>query len=157
MQADKTQYSSAISVITSDTVNIPDPAMYSGTGENTTFETNMLIDSEANFNISLLGGIVYNTTDGNCANIVSVVSATELLLSENIFTSASKVYNIYQPTKMEGFALYVGSSSTASIRVITVSGQEVLFRNVIQGTILPVNVSRVMKLDTEAQNLIALR
>jgi hypothetical protein len=157
MQADKTQYSSAISVITSDTVNIPDPAMYSGAGTSTSVVSNKLVDSAANFNISLLGGTVYNTTDGTCANIVSVVSSTQLLLSVDIFTSTAKVYNAYQPTKMEGFAVYVGTSASKSLKVITMSGQTVTFVNVIQGTILPVNVSRVLKTGTDATNLIALR
>lgn len=157
MQADKTQYSSAISVITSDTVNIPDPAMYSGAGTSTSVVSNKLVDSAANFDISLLGGTIYNTTDGTCANIVSVVSATQLLLSVDIFLATAKVYNAYQPTKMEGFSVYVGTSSSKSLKVITMSGQTVTFVNVIQGTILPVNVSRVLKTGTDATNLIALR
>ena len=155
MQADKTQYSSAIEIITSDTVNIPDPAMFAGTGVNSEVVENALQIATAKFNITLLGGTVYNRTNGTCANITAVINEKFLMLSEDIFNDSGQVYEVYQPTRNEGFAVYIGEGS--ALNVLTMSGQTVTFSNVVQGTILPVNVVRVFSTGTAAVKLIALR
>lgn len=57
------------------------------------------------------------------------------------------------PTK-EGCVLYVGK--TGHVRVLTVGGDDVVFKNMVQGTFLPVQVLRVFGTDTTAQDIIAL-
>jgi hypothetical protein len=51
-------------------------------------------------------------------------------------------------------ALYVGN--TGNVRVLTWSGDDVIFSNVQNGMILPVSVKRVFAASTTATNIVAL-
>jgi len=56
-----------------------------------------------------------------------------------------------------GCLVYVGTATAGqTVKVKTVSGDEVTFTNVLQGTVLPVFVLRVFATGTNATNLIAL-
>jgi hypothetical protein len=62
------------------------------------------------------------------------------------------------PTR-EGCVLYIGRGDAgiyADVRVLTVGGDDVVFKNMVQGTFLPVQVLRVFETDTTARDIIAL-
>lgn len=54
-------------------------------------------------------------------------------------------------------AIYVGTSSSANIKITTPDGDVVVFDNVIQGGIIPVRASLVWSTGTTASNLVGLR
>jgi hypothetical protein len=57
----------------------------------------------------------------------------------------------------DGCLIYVGTATAGqTIKVLTVSGDEVTFTNPKQGEVLPVFVKRVFATGTNATNLIAL-
>lgn len=51
--------------------------------------------------------------------------------------------------------IYIGTSSSADIAVVTVGGSTVTFSNVIQGSILPVVCKKVLFTGTTATDLVA--
>jgi hypothetical protein len=57
------------------------------------------------------------------------------------------------PTK-EGCVLYIGKGG--DLHVLTVGGDSVIFKNVQQGTFLPVQILRVFEADTDASDILAL-
>lgn len=147
MSVFKSQFSRALRVIPTDNANVPFPAE-SASGTNTSTVTASLVNSAANFNVSRVaaGDIVYNTTDGTAATVLSVVNATTLLLNADIFTATGKAYVVYQASPQNtignpGCFLYVGGAG--NVRVTTI-GQDILtFTAVPVGTILPVQVVKV--------------
>lgn len=54
----------------------------------------------------------------------------------------------------QGCVLYVGTGG--NIRVLTVSGDDVVFNNIQDGTFFPIQVLRVYATNTTASNIIAL-
>lgn len=54
----------------------------------------------------------------------------------------------------QGCVLYIGEGG--SIKVLTVSGDEVIFRNIQDGTFFPIQVLKVFGSDTTASAIIAL-
>lgn len=50
--------------------------------------------------------------------------------------------------------LYIGTGG--NIRVMTAGGDDVLFSNVLGGTFLPIQVTRVFATNTTASNIVAL-
>jgi hypothetical protein len=69
-------------------------------GSNTSVSANKLIDNTATFQTDLVDNtmIVYNTSDGTVANIVSVDSEIQLTLDADIFTSTPKDYYVNENT-----------------------------------------------------------
>lgn len=159
MSVFKSQFSRALSVIKSDNANIPYPAD-AASGTNTATGANQLIDSAATFVTKAIapGDIVYNTTDGTAATVVSVTNQTTLVLNANIFAATAKAYVVYQASSQTtignaGCYLYVGGGGT--LVVTTASGDIVTFTGVIAGTILPVQVIKLASAST-ATSVIAL-
>ena len=93
MSVFKTTFSRALSVIPTDNANVPYPALISS-GTNTSAVTNQLVNTSGNFiNLNVkTGDIVYNTTDGSAATVVSVTSATVIVLNANIFAASGKAF-----------------------------------------------------------------
>lgn len=162
-------------VIPSDTIAIPSPYLPTLTGTTTAITASKLVDSTADFSNVQVGDIVYNDTanDEAIATVTAVDSATTLSLSADIFTLASRSYKVFVgdpngDTKInssQGCLLYIGSSTGSmsvassfinSIRVMTVSGDDVIFRNVPVGSCLPVQVLQVYETDTSTVPLRAL-
>lgn len=159
MSVFKSEFSRALSVIKSDNANIPYPAD-AASGTNTATGANQLIDSAATFVTKAIapGDIVYNTTDGTAATVVSVTNQTTLVLNANIFAATAKAYVVYQASSQTtignaGCYLYVGGGGT--LVVTTASGDIVTFTGVIAGTILPVQVIKLASAST-ATSVIAL-
>jgi hypothetical protein len=162
-------------VIPSDTISIPSPYLPVLDGTTTAVTANKLVDSSADFSNVQVGDIVYNDTinDEAIATVTAVDNATTLSLSADIFTLAARNYKVFVgdpngDTKInssQGCLLYVGSSSSSmsvsssfinSIRVRTVSGNDVIFRNFPVGSTLPVQVLQVYETDTSTVALRAL-
>lgn len=154
----KTHYGRAINVIPSDTVNIPNPAGLGTTGVTDGTSVDKLVDSTANFTTNLLGAIVVNTTSQAIANVIGFTNNTKLILDADIFVSGED-YAIYNSDNNQGCALYIPAGTPAPLRVLTVGGDIIKFKDcgdANASTILPVNVLRVIKSETDINNLIAL-
>ena len=126
MAYQKLQGHNALRVVTSDTINIPNPSTLAVSGTNTSTSANNLVDSGKNF-VTLqiqVGSIVYNTTDGSCARVTSVAANT-LGLSANIFTATSKSYSIFAENNTPA-VLYIGGAG--NVRVLTEGGNDVTDR-----------------------------
>lgn len=147
MSVFKTTFSRALRVIPTDNANVPYPAVVES-GTNTSTSTAALVDSAATFvtNNVATGDVVYNTTDGTAATVISVVNQTSLLLNADIFTATSKAYTIYQASPQTGLGnpgcyLFVGGAG--NVAVTTIGGDDVTFNAVPVGTVLPVQVLKV--------------
>ena len=88
MAYQKLQVERALTVVPSDTINIPNVAGPSVSGTTDGAVPSKLVDSTAAFTSSLVGFIVYNTTDGTSAVVRSVDSATVLTISANIMAAS---------------------------------------------------------------------
>jgi hypothetical protein len=156
MAYQKLQVSRALDVIKSDNANIPSPALIVQ-GVNNSVVANELEDTDVNFqalNVAI-GDVVYNITDGLAATVTKVVDSTRLLLNADIFTGTSKTYKLYsQNQNNEACVLYIGSGG--NLRVETHAGDDIIFYNVLGGTFLPVQVSKVFSTSTTASNIVAL-
>lgn len=148
-------YTRAAGVFPNNTVNIPYPNMVMN-GTNTALGSNLLIDTGVDFQargikvgdtiMSVLGATVAYAT-------VIAVNTTSLVLSANIFPTLGTDYFIYQGQN-SGCYLYVGGAGNVS--VITIGGDSVTFMSVPVGTIIPVQVVRVLSTGTTATNIMAL-
>ena len=70
----------------------PTPATNKASGTTTSFASNRLIDSSASFTATVVEGcVVENTTSGTFAEVNTIVSDTELILSDDIFGTASNL------------------------------------------------------------------
>jgi hypothetical protein len=147
MSVFKSQFSRALAVIPSDNANVPFPAPVKS-GTNTSAVTNQLVDTAGDFINSGVktGDIVYNTTDGLAATVVSVTSATVIVLNADIFAATAKAYVVYQASPQTsngnpGCNLYVGGAG--NVKVTTIGQDVVTFTAVPVGTVLPVQVIKV--------------
>lgn len=152
----KLQVGTALNIYKSDNANIPFPAIVtSGTGVAPI--SNELEDSVTGAFITKnvqVGDVVFNTTTGASATVVYVIGEDNLTLNANIFSGASNAYVIYSQNAKEGCVLYIGTGG--NLRVLTASGQDVLFTGLLAGTFLPVQVLKVFSTNTTAGNLVAL-
>ena len=152
MSVFKSQFSRALEVIPTDNANVPYPAPI-GSGTNTSAVTNQLVNTSGNFiNLNVrTGDIVYNTTDGTAATVVSVTSATVIVLNADIFAASGKTYTIYQASSQTtignyGCFLYIGGAG--NVRVTTIGQDIITFTAVPLGTVLPVQVIKVHSLSS---------
>ncbi len=152
----KLQGHNALRVVTSDTINIPNPSTLAVSGTNTSTSANNLVDNTVGINFLTLqiriGSIVYNTTDGSCA-VVTSVAANTLGLSANIFTAISKAYSIYAENNTPA-VLYIGGAG--NVRVLTEGGNDVTFNGTLAGSYFPIQVLKVFATGTTATNIIAI-
>ena len=155
----KTHYGRAIDVITSDTVNIPNPAGLGMTGNsNDPAEPNQLRDDNNPFTTNLLGAIVVNTTNNTIANVIGFVNSGVLTLDDNLF-SAGDGYAIYNSDNNQGCSICIPAGTPNQLKVLTVGGDIIGFKSCGDANasmILPVNVLRVFNTGTEIDNLVAL-
>jgi len=160
MSVFKSQFSRALAVIKSDNANIPFPAEVKS-GTNTSAVTDQLVDSAGDFiNAGVkTGDIVYNTTDGLAATVVSVTSATVIVLNADIFAASSKAFTIYQASPQttignQGCNLYIGGAG--NVKVTTIGGDIVTFTAPTLGQVLPVQVIKLHSTGTSATLVNAL-
>jgi hypothetical protein len=160
MSVFKTTFSRALRVIPSDNSVVPSVQQIS-TGTNTSAVTNQLVNSAGNFiNLNVaVGDVVYNITDSTAATVVSVSSASVIVLNADIFAATSKTYVIYQQSAQTGSGntgafLFIGGAG--NVAVTTLGGDDVIFNAVPVGTILAVQVLRVKSTGTTATLINAL-
>lgn len=156
MASEKLQVARAIDVNPADGVKVPNPAKRISSGQTTNGAADKLIDSNANFTNGTYtqGDIIYNTTDGTAAEIVAIDSATQLSISDNIFSVSPKNYVIYEGDYEGGCVLYVGVGG--NVRVVTVGGDDVTFQNLNNGQFVPVHIREVYDTGTTSLGLIAM-
>ena len=148
----------AITVIPSDTIDIPLAGAYlSGVDDGTAVPTK-LVDAAATFITSGVsaGDIIYDDTGGLIATVVSVDFETELTVSlVGMFVGpGGDVYSIYSPDNNNGATLYVGGAG--DVTVITMGGDQVTLTAVPAGSFVPVQVTRVLSTGTTATDMLAL-
>ena len=160
MSVFKSQFSRALAVIKSDSADVQFPAT-NASGTNTSVSVSSLIDSAATFETNNVktGDIVYNTTDGNAATVLVVVSETALLLNDDIFAASGKNYTIYQASSQTsngnpGCNLYIGGAG--NVKVTTIGGDVITFTATPVGQVLPVQVIKVHSTGTSATLINAL-
>ena len=160
MSVFKTTFSRALRVIPSDNAVVPSVQQIS-TGTNTSAVTNQLVNSAGNFiNLNVaVGDVVYNITDSTAATVVSVSSASVIVLNADIFTATSKTYVIYQQSAQTGSGntgafLFIGGAG--NVAVTTLGNDEITFNAVPVGTILAVQVLKVKSTGTTATLINAL-
>lgn len=158
MAYQKLQAGLAVDVIPSDTVNIPVPNVAVSDIADVSVSSNKLIDSTVDF-IELnvrIGDTVYNTSTTGIAKVVQVEDANTLVLSADIFSSASQNYTVYSSGEHpnQGCVLYVGGDG--DLAVVTSSGSEVTLVGIVAGSFIPVQVLRVKSTGTTATNIVAL-
>ena len=159
MSVFKSTFSRALEVIKSNYADVPFPAIVKS-GTATGVGIDQLVDSAGDFiNAGVkTGDIVYNTTAGFAATVVSVTSATVVVLNTSIFGSAGDEYTIYQAspqTTIGNQGCFVVGGSAGSFKVTTIGQDVVTFLYVPAGTTLPVQVIRVHE-ESTAGSIVAL-
>jgi len=165
-------YIASISVVPSDTINIPQPGVLdSGTStagagagelEDTGADwTNATTNATSPDGYNISGGdVVYNITDSTIAQITSVQNATTLDISTNTFQGATDVYQIYKGNLggTNGYSFYVGTSTgDKTIKVLDINGNTTTIVGVEANTIYDLQIVRVYSTDTSGvSNIIAL-
>jgi hypothetical protein len=162
------QPSGAITVILSDTINIPAPGIITA-GTNTSGVATTLTDAGQDFLNSTTNANGYNITGGDVVvsaagvicEIASVDSATQLtLLAPGIAAGAYDIYkgNYQIQGESEGFTLFVGTGGPAStLKITTVAGQDVTLVNIPDSSFIPIQVQRVWAGGTTCSDIIGLQ
>jgi len=151
----KLQVGTALNIFKSDNANIPFPSVIT-TGTSAAVSVNQLEDVTGQFvtlNVQT-GDVVYNNTTGSAATVTRVIDEENLLLNADIFLASGDSFTIYAQNTKEACVLYIGTGG--NLRVLTASGQDVLFTGILGGTFLPVQVLKVFSTGTAASNLVAL-
>lgn len=151
----KLQVGTALNIVKSDDANIPFPNVVES-GVTGSVSVNQLEDVTGQF-VTLkvqVGDVVVNNSTNVSATITRVLSETNLLINANIFTVSGVSYTLYAQNGKEGCVLYIGTGG--NLRVLTASGQDVTFANILGGTFLPVQVLKVFRTGTVASDFVAL-
>ncbi len=172
------QPTQAITVIKSDTINIPEPGSYltgGNTGSGTTLTTagakflgTFNAGNTGYSNRVAAGDVVYEATgtaSQKIATVVSVDSNTQLTLSAPGLTGGG-TYEIYRgnggaqtqlPAGNEGFSLFVGTATTLAV-IPASSTDTVILKNIPNSSFIPLQVTRVLLTGTtDVLDIIALR
>jgi len=147
-----------------DSFDIPNPSgeVYTGTADALTSET-LLVDNNGDFIDKGIkpGMVVYNTSGASVysSTVDSITDETTLVLSNNNLESFGQgsAYAIYTNIDNPGCVLYVGGGidGVGDLDIITSSGSEVVLKNVLQGSFVPVQVKRVKAELTTATDILA--
>jgi len=103
--------------------------------------------------LGIVRGMVVVGTTGAVSTINSVNGNTITIKGTTVAYPVASSFTIYGGSN-NGCLLYVGDSG--DVKVMTAGGDEVVFANVAEGFVLPVNVIQVFATDTTAGNIIAL-
>lgn len=157
MAYQKLQGYRALSVIPSDTINIPNPAAVAASGTADAPTGDQLVDAAVNFinkNVKV-GDIVYTTnqTPNVVAKVSSIVDANTLGTTVAIVTGATYVIYSQLNNSSDGCVLYVGNSG--DLKVTTAAGDDVVFTNLPVG-FFPIQVLKIWATDTAAAGIIAI-
>lgn len=103
------------------------------------------------------GDLVINTSSSpNCSRVIAV-EGDSVTVANNISMASSTVYRILQGST-EPATLYVGTvGGSATLKVRTAGGDDVVLDNLVQGTTIPLQVVRVYNTGTaNVSNIVAL-
>ena len=153
MAYQKLQARRALAVITSDTIDIPNPAATAATGTAAAPTGAQLVGTGTNFLTTVkVGDIIYAGT---------IVATVDAVVSDTVLTTSTAItvgltYTIYSQTDnpSNGCVLFAGAAG--DIDLITVDGDTVLFKGIVAGQFLPVQVKRVKATSTTATDIVAL-
>jgi len=153
MAYQKLQARRALAVITSDTIDIPNPAATAATGTSAAPTGAQLVGTGTNFLTTVkVGDIIYAGT---------IVATVDAVVSDTVLTTSTAItvgltYTIYSQTDnpSNGCVLFAGAAG--DINLITVDDDTVLFKGIVAGQFLPVQVKRVKATNTTATDIVAL-
>ena len=165
------QPTQAITVIKSDTINIPEPGSYltgNNTGTGTTLTTagakflgTFNAGNTGYSNRVAAGDVVYKGT--TIVTVVSVDSDTQLTVSDALTTGTYEIYRgnggaqTQLPAGNEGFSLFVGTAGNLAV-IPASSTDTVVLKNVPNSSFIPLQVARVLLTGTtEPLDIVALR
>ena len=157
MAYQKLQAGRALAVITSDEVDIPNPASFMVRSTTTSAAANKLIDTNVDF-IALgvkAGDIIYDVSTSVASRAVKVDSATQLDVTTAIPNASN--YDLYSQSSMPstGCVLYIGVGGDVSLE--TAGGDKtILFKGLVTGQFVPVQTLRVNSTSTTATDIVAL-
>lgn len=152
MSVFKTTFSRALNITASEFSNIPYPNLIVS-ATNSTDGTTTLTDASAEFiTNNIKAGDIVIDSDGLRVTVIDVVSETELELNSAIGIDC-KIYQASSQTGLGNQGCYLYCPELGDITVVTIGGDEVTFKAVIAGTVLPV---QVLNLLTGSGNFTAL-
>ena len=174
MAYQKLQSREALTVIPNDQVRIPDPSsivvLDTATGATVgvaSISSTTLTDVGTSFLSAGIqpGSLVYNTTANLAYTVVSVDSDIQLTITGAVAGGATDTYSIYtRPTI--GCTLFVGTAGDINVRMAAQNGntttaaapanQTVLYKNIANGSFLPIQVVQVAVTSTDATNIVAM-
>jgi len=158
MAYQKLQAGRAITVIPSDTIDIPNIAATNVSSTTTSATAGKLNDTAGDFinKRVAIGDIIY--TSGLATNLAATVTAIDsaTVLSVTTAIPTTTAYTIYSQSDVPsgGCVLYCGG--TGNIDVITSGGDTVNLAGIPTGLFVPVQVLRVKSTLTTATNIVAL-
>ena len=163
------QPTQAITVIKSDTINIPEPGSYltgGNTGSGTTLTTagakflgTFNAGNTGYSNRVAAGDVIYQGT--TIVTVVSVDSDTQLTVSDALTGGTYEIYRgnggaqTQLPAGNEGFSLFVGTAGDLAV-IPASSTDTVVLKNVPDSSFIPLQVARVLS-STTAADIVALR
>ncbi len=155
MAYQKLQVSRAILVIPSNDTDIPFPGSLMLSSTTSGNAPDKLIDASADF-IALgvkPGDIIYNYDSSEATTVTNVDSGTQLSVTLAGGVTTTNKYNLYRSGQNNGCILYAGTGGDLS--VLTIGGDEVLYKTVPVGLFMPVQMLRVNSSNTTATDIIA--
>lgn len=148
MSVFKSEFSRALKVISSNNCVIPSPNLLissTATGQ----DTNLLIDTTANFIINGTNGtqyrvntgdVVYNYVTQEAATIVKVINNNTLLLNANSIVLTGIAYSIYQQGGQTGLGnrgCFLWANTSGEVNGLTAGG-DLVSVYITGGTICPI-------------------
>lgn len=148
MSVFKTTFSRALNIYPSEFANIPYPNLITS-ATNSTAASSTVTDVTATFitdNVKT-GDIVISIGDGLSATVVDVISETQLELN-SIVGGTCKIYQASSQTGIGNQGCYIYNTIVDNnIDVVTIGGDEVSFQAIPAGTLLPIQVLKVVSGD----------
>ena len=151
---------SAIRVIPSDGINIPQPGSVVEGNSNTNGTT--LTDATALFKTNFIAGgdVVY--VGNEIHEVLSVDSETVITLKTGVVAVAPYAYKIFKGNGgalkdgYDGYSLFVGTAGDLTVLTPGAGQDETVLVNVANASFIPLQVIRVLASGTTATNILAL-
>ena len=154
-------YIDAISVIPSDTLNIPKPGIITS-GTNSTVGT-VLTDAAQDFLNSTTNTNGYNISGGDVVYAGGAIDQIEAVRSDTTLTmstsTAAAAFDIYKGNISgdTAFTLFVGTGGAGStLKLRTPAGDDVTLNNIPDSSFIPLQAIRVFATGTTCSNILAL-
>tara|TARA_B100001778_G_C18398890_1_gene543306 strand:+ start:111 stop:608 length:498 start_codon:yes stop_codon:yes gene_type:complete len=162
MSYQKLQTRQALSIIPSDVVEIPDPSTQVLTGQADFATPGTLTDVGTTFLSDGIqqGAIIYNITDKVAYYVLDVTDDLNLSITSIAGGSGAADYVIYNAATI-GCTLFVGNTGDVNVKMavdkgsLPVStGEQMLYKNLANGTFMPIQVVQVLATSTSATDIL---